>query len=77
MKNGIYDGIVQISKDNTVPFHFENGEIVFYLGGSVCTLDEGTTSVVGQCHTALTGGMLYFHFPTPLENYVVSSRHPF
>lgn len=64
-----YDGIAEISKNNMVPFHFENGEIEFYLGGNMCTLEEGKTSVVGQCYTALTGGMVYFHLPTPLVNY--------
>jgi hypothetical protein len=69
MEGRIYDGISFISKENNVPFHYENGEIVFYLGGGICALEEGATSVVGQCHTALTGGKIFFHFPTPIGNF--------
>ncbi|OCN00904.1 hypothetical protein A7X67_00145 [Clostridium sp. W14A] len=71
METSVYDGMAEISKGNRVPFHYENGEIEFYLGGSICTIEEGTISVVGQCYTTTTGGMIYFHFPTPLENYGV------
>lgn len=69
MQVSTYDGIAEISKNKVVPFHFENGVIELYIGGNICTLEEGTTSVVGQSYTALTGGMIYFHFPIPLVNY--------
>lgn len=64
-----YNGIAIISKKNRIPFHFENGMIELYSYGEIYAVDDGAISILGQKHNMLSGGYIYFHFPTPLENF--------
>jgi len=67
MQNKSYDGIAFISKDYQIPFHFQDGKIELFLGGT-CTLEEGATTIIGQSHGTLCGGFIYFNLPIPIEN---------
>lgn len=68
-----YDGIAWVSEKETVPFHFEKGVLELFLGNAVCSLENGSTHIVGQKREMLTGGYILFHFPLCLENFGVNT----
>ena len=64
----IYDGVAFLSKDRNIPFHFENGYLELFLGGSCITFEENIRVVVGQKRGVMTGGIILFYLSRPLEN---------
>jgi hypothetical protein len=64
-----YDGFLFLSKDRSIPFHFENGYLELFLGGSHFTFEEDTSIILGQKRGMMVGGLILFHFSLPLENY--------
>ncbi|MGG1515534.1 HEPN domain-containing protein [Paenibacillus oryzisoli] len=65
------DGFAFISKDRSIPFHFENGILKLFLEGSHFTFKKDTRTVIGQKRGAMLGGRILFHLVLPLENYWV------
>lgn len=67
----IYDGFALLSKDRSIPFHFENEYLELFLGGSHFTFEDNTRIVVGQKRSIMAGGLILFYFSLPLENFGV------
>jgi hypothetical protein len=64
----IYDGFAFLSKDRSIPFHYENGFLKLFLDGSHFAFEEDTRIVIGQKRGVMVGGLILFHLVLPLEN---------
>lgn len=64
----MYDGFIHVS-DGSIPFHYDDGDLELIFGGSLASIENGTSVIVGQRRGVFAGGWMKFHLTFPIENY--------